>query len=153
MSYTTLEEANSYVTSHYTSTDETRVRWESLIDDDKTSLLNKAFDIIDNLPYTGRKTCVDQPYAFPRCPSNEVPEAVKNAEVELALSLSDTSLLDSLKDYRRMVNYGISSYSIGNFSESLLTYQKNGLQLRYGLISDEAERLLTPWLAGGYRIG
>lgn len=153
MSYCTVEEANQYVTDNYISTDESRKRWEALSDDDKQALLNKSFKVIESLPYTGRKTCVDQPQAFPRCPDTDIPTAVKDAEVELALSLSDSELNSSLKDYRRMVDYGISSYSIGNFSESILSYQKNSLQLKYGLISDEAERLLTPWLSGGYRIG
>lgn len=153
MSYNTLEEANEYVSSHYLSSDDACIRWESLEDADKQVLLNKSFSIIEGLPLTGRKTCIDQPNQFPRCPDKEVPVEVKQAEVELALALSDSELAESLKDYRRMVNYGISSYSIGNFSESILSYQKNSLQLRYGLVSDEAERLLTNWLSGGYRIG
>lgn len=153
MSYATVEDANAYVQSMYLSTDEARLTWEKLSDEDKQVLLNKAFDVIEQLPFTGRKTSEEQPNAFPRCPDTEVPQAVVNAEIALAVTYSDSELLSSIKDYRRMVDYGVSSYSIGNFSESLLTYQKNGLQLRFGLISDEAERLLTPWLSGGYRIG
>lgn len=152
MSYSSVQEANDYVAQHYVSSDATRTTWESLQDEDKQVLLNKAFSIIENLPLRGRKTEIDQPCAFPRCPDKEVPDVVKNAECELALAFSDSDLNSSIKDYRRMIDYGISSYSVGNFSESILSYQKNGLQMRYGLISSEAERLLLPWLSGGFRI-
>ena len=153
MSYNTVEEANGYVTSHYISTDESRVRWESFSDEDKQVLLTRAHDVIDSLPFTGRKTSVDQPDAFPRCPYNGVPDAVKSAECELALSLSDEAANASLDDYRKMVDYGIQSYSIGNFSETLLSYSKNSIEIKYGLISSNAKQLLTPWLTGGFRIG
>ena len=153
MSYCTVEQANAYVASRYLSTDTARVRWESLLDDDKQVLLNKAHDTIDALPITGRKTSVDQPDAFPRCPEKEVPDAVRSAECELALSLSDEAANASLEDYRKMVDYGIQSYSIGNFSETLLSYSKNSIEIKYGLISSQAKQLLTPWLTGGFRIG
>lgn len=153
MSYNTVEEANAYITSHYTSTDESRVRWESFSDEDKQVLLTRAHDVIDSLPLTGRKTSVDQPDAFPRCPYMGVPDAVKSAECELALSLSDEAANASLDDYRKMIDYGIQSYSIGNFSETLLSYSKNSVEIKYGLNSSKAKQLLTPWLTGGFRIG
>lgn len=153
MSYCTVEQADAYVTGHYLSTDDARVRWDSLASEDKQVLLNRAHDTIDALPITGRKTSVNQPDAFPRCPDKEVPDAVKSAECELALSLSDEAANASLEDYRKMVDYGIQSYSIGNFSETLLSYSKNSIEIKYGLISTQAKQLLTPWLSGGYRIG
>ena len=153
MSYNTVEQADAYVDSHYLSSDELAQRWSDLYDSDKQVLLTKAHDIIDALPITGRKASVDQPDAFPRCPDKEVPDAVKSAECELALSLSDESTNESLNNYRRMVDYGIQSYSIGNFSETLLSYSKNSIEIKYGLISSNAKQLLTPWLTGGFRIG
>lgn len=153
MSYSTIAEANAYVMSHYVSTDEARIRWDSISDEDKQVLLTRAHDVIDALPLTGRKTHVDQPDAFPRFPWREVPDAIKSAECELALSLSDEAATASLEDYRKMVDYGIQSYSIGNFSETLLSYSKNSVEIKYGLISSQAKQLLTPWLTGGYRIG
>lgn len=153
MSYCTVEEANAYVALYFTSSDEGRVSWDALSDSDKQVLLNQAHDIIDALPIHGRKTCVDQPDAFPRFPEKEVPTAVRHAECELAVSLSDKDTNESLNEYRRMVDYGIQSYSVGNFSESLLSYSKNSVELRYGLISSKAKQLLTPWMTGGFRIG
>lgn len=153
MSYNTVEQADAYIAGHYLSSDELAQQWSSLSDDDKQVLLTRAHDTIDALPITGRKASVDQPDAFPRCPDKEVPDAVKSAECELALSLSDESANESLNNYRKMVDYGIQSYSIGNFSETLLSYSKNSIEIKYGLISSNAKQLLTPWLTGGFRIG
>lgn len=152
MSYSTVEEADAYVASHYISNDPMRLTWDALIPADKQSLLNKSAAIIDSLPLTGRRTNRGQKEEFPRCGATEVPDAVKNAECELALTYSDSSKSADADQYRKMIQYGISSYSIGNFSESLLSYQRNNLQLQYGLISVEAERLLQPWLSGGFCI-
>lgn len=153
MSYNTVAECNDYVASHYLSSSDERQLWEALSDTDKQILLTRSFDTIESLPFTGRKTSTKQPYAFPRYPDKEVPIEVKYAECELALALSNSEAIKDLDDYRRMITYGIQSYSIGNFSETLLSYQKNSVEVLYGLISDTAKRLLNPWLTGGFRIG
>ena len=153
MSYNTVEQADAYIAGHYLSSDELAQQWSSLSEDDKQVLLTRAHDTIDALPITGRKTDVAQPNAFPRYPEKDVPDAVRSAECELALSLSDEEANAGLADYRKMVDYGIQSYSIGNFSETLLSYSKNSVEIKYGLISTNAKQLLTPWLSGGYRIG
>ena len=153
MSYNTVEQADAYIAGHYLSSDELAQQWSSLSEDDKQVLLTRAHDTIDALPITGRKTDVAQPNAFPRYPEKDVPDAVRSAECELALSLSDEEANASLADYRKMVDYGIESYSIGNCSETLLSYSKNSIEIKYGLISPNAKQLLTPWLSGGYRIG
>lgn len=152
MSYNTVEEANAYVSSHYLLTDTERVTWDALDDDSKHILLNKSKETIDNLPLRGRKSCVTQEDAFPRDCATEVPLQVKYAEVELALSYTDGDSKEIQDQYRKMVDYGISSYSIGNFSESILSYNKNSMSMLYGLVSSEAERLLQPWLGGGFAI-
>lgn len=152
MSYNTVDEANLYVTSNYTSTDSLRVSWEELSTEDRQVLLNRAYSIINSLPLRGCKASVDQPGAFPRYGSKEVPQQVKYAEVELAVSFTDTEQLSSLAEYKSKADYGISSYRLGNFSETLLSYAKDSLQLKYGLISTAAERLLTPWMSGGFCI-
>lgn len=153
MSYASVEEADEYIASHYLADDSDRKKWESLDTESKQILLTRSMGIIDNLPLTGRKHSCTQPNAFPRNCDEEVPSAVKAAEIELALSLSDTDMQELQNEYRRLVDYGISSYSIGNFSESILTYGKGSLQMQYGLVSTEAERYLSPWLRGGFCIG
>lgn len=153
MSYNTVDEANAYVSSHYLDSSSARKLWDALDENSKTILLTKSKEIIDNLPLRGRKTECTQLDAFPRDCSTEIPVAVKNAEVELALALTDSEASELQDQYKRMIDYGISSYSIGNFSESILAYQKNSASMLYGLISSEAERLLQPWMGGGFCIG
>lgn len=152
MSYNTVDEADSYVASHYLATDAERLEWEKLDEDSKAILLTRSKEVIDNLPLRGRKSECTQPDAFPRDGQTVVPEQVKAAEVELAIALSDTDAKEVQNQYQKMVDYGISSYSIGNFSESILAYQKNSVSMLYGLISNTAERLLQPWMGGGFCI-
>lgn len=153
MSYNTVAEADQYISEHYTSNSSVRTMWYALEENDKQVLLNRGHDIIDSLPLVGCKHDVAQMDAFPRCCDEDVPLAVKHAEVELSVAYADENASEVQDQYRKMIDYGISSYSIGNFSESLLTYQRRSLQMTYGLISAEAERLLQPWISGGYRIG
>lgn len=150
MSYATVEEADKYVKERYMTFETLRKNWDNLSSEDRQTALTKANDIIDNLPLTGRKYSPTQSHAFPRGFNPEIPEKVRYAEVELALSYSDSDTVSAMQEYRKMIDYGISAVSVGNFSESFLTYGKNGLQLHYGLISTEAERFLAPWLTGGF---
>ena len=55
MSYNTVEQANVYVSSHYLSSDEARVRWELLTDEDKQVLLNKSHDTMLDDVYAVRE--------------------------------------------------------------------------------------------------
>lgn len=153
MSYSSVVEANEYINTHYMATENKRILWESLDDDSKQILLTKSTLVIDNLPLSGEKYSCTQPNAFPRNCNPDVPQVVKYAEIELAVSLADTEAQEIQDEYKRMVDYGISSYSVGNFSETILTYGKGSLQMQYGLASNVAERLLAPWLGGGFVIG
>lgn len=152
MSYSTLLDADKYIETHYVSTDPQRIKWNTLSIEDKQILLEKAFMILERLPFTGHKTDIAQPFMFPRCPDTEVPNEVLAAEIELAFKLSDDEANDEAKEYRRMALYGINSYHIGNFGETVLAYGGQSLAVKNGLISEEAERLLSPWLTGGYDI-
>lgn len=151
--YVTLEEANEYVSTHYTSTDTLRLGWESLTDEDRSALLTKSFQTLELLPFTGRKTDPKQPNAFPRWPQQEVPEAIKWAQIENALVKSDTSTEEDVKYYERLWMFGVQSYSIGNLSERTSTgsYSAHGAQTT-GISSVVADRLLRPFLWGGYRM-
>lgn len=151
--YVTLEEANDYVATHYLLTDDLRISWESLPDEDKIVLLTKSFQTIELLPFTGRKLNSDQSTVFPRWPQKEVPIAIKWAQIENALARSDASNEEDAKHYERLWTYGVESYSIGNLSErtSSGTYSLRGAQST-GIVSALAERLLRPYLGGGYRM-
>lgn len=151
--YVTLEEANAYVKSHYTSKDTLRLSWEELSDEDRTVLLTKSFQTIELLPFPGRKLSSDQSTVFPRWPCKEVPEAIKWAQIENALAKSDASNEEDAKYYEKLWTYGVESYSIGNLSESVSTgsYGLRGAQAT-GVVSAIADRLLRPFLGGGYRM-
>lgn len=151
--YVTLEEASEYISTHYLSTDTLRLSWESLSDEDRTVLLTRSFQTIELLPFAGRKLNPDQSTVFPRWPYKEVPEAIKWAQIENALAKSDASNEEDAKHYERLWTYGVESYSIGNLSErtSTGTYSLRGAQAT-GVTSAVADRLLRPYLGGGYRM-
>lgn len=92
--------------------------------DDKTVLLQNAFEAIEQLPFRGRKMASDQEAAFPRLPFQygeqdaEAPTNVKNAEVELALWMSDDSKQKSAEKRAQMISDGVKSFSLGDLSES-----------------------------------
>lgn len=151
--YVTLEEANEYIQTHYLSKDTLRQGWEELSDEDRTVLLNKSFQTIELLPFTGKKLSPDQSTVFPRWPCKEVPAAIKWAQIENALAKSDASNEEDTQHYEKLWTYGVESYSIGNLSErvSAGSYGLRGAQAT-GVASAVAERLLRPYLGGGYRM-
>lgn len=151
--YVTVEESDEYVRTHYVSTDDLRKGWEALSSEDKAALLTKSFQAIELLPFTGRKLNPKQKTAFPRWPSEEVPERIKWAQIENALAKSNATTEEDAQYYERLWMYGIESYSIGNLSESTSkgSYGIGSAQAT-GINSVVAERLLRPFLGGGYRM-
>ena len=153
MSYVDVAYADEYVETHFLSTDELRMGWEVLDNSDKEVLLQRSFEAIECLPFVGRKTDPDQPNAFPTCPFEEVPEAVKYAQVENAITLSDNSASEDAAFYEKLRQYGVESYSIGNLSErtSSGAWGRN-VTASSGVISAKAINLLKPFLNGSYNI-
>lgn len=155
-SYATVEEADLYIKTHYLSNDEFRLNWEQLSEEDKQVLLNNSTDAINSLPWPGRKTYYDQENAFPRYPSEVVPDAIKFAQIENALSSADSATTEDASLYQKMWAYGISSYSIGNLSETIGTASgkanARSQMAENGIISNKAQTLLAPYLRGGYNI-
>ena len=153
--YMTVDEANKYVETHYLSTDTLRTSWEALTDEDKEVLLTVSTEAINSIPWPGRKAKASQPNAFPRCPYTEVPKAVLAACIENALSLTDEVTQEEAHIYQRMWAYGLSSYRIGNFSETMVQGGGNsGMNLftQSGVTSTKAQTLLKPLMGGGYAI-
>lgn len=154
MSYVDVAYADEYVNTHFLSVDERRFNWEALDNNDKEVLLQRSFEAIECLPFVGRKTNPDQPNAFPRYPFEEVPEAVKYAQVENAITLSDSSASEDAAFYEKLWQYGVESYSIGNLSErtSSGAWGRNVTASSSGVISAKAINLLKPFLNGSYNI-
>lgn len=151
--YVTIAEADTYVEEHYLSTDPLRVLWEGLSESDKGALLRRSFQMLELLPFIGRKYECLQPNAFPRWPDETIPEGVKHAQIENALSNGDPDNAEEAAFYERLWKYGVQSYSIGNLSESISTgtYQRLG-SASSGVLSSTALKLLQPYLSGGYRL-
>lgn len=149
--YVDLAYADNYVETHFLSTDELRETWEDLDDADKEVLLRRSFESLESLPFSGRKFDPDQPNAFPRYPCEEVPEAVKSAQVENAVALSDSAASEDAAFYEKLWQYGVESYSIGNLSErtSQGTWGRNATTTS-GLMSAKATQMLQPFVSGGY---
>ena len=153
--YVTIEEANEYVTTHFLSTDSLRVAWEALSVEDRTVLLQRSFDSIEMLPFRGRKTSSEQTAAFPRCPDEEVSTSVKAAQVENAVVLGDPDANEDADHYRKLWQWGVESYKIGNLSEKMSAGawgSVNGAATAAGIVSDKALQLLLPYMRGGYDI-
>lgn len=153
--YVTLEQADEYIATHYISTDDLRLTWEDLDDEDKAALLLRSFETIELLPFAGRKTVKGQENAFPRYPDTEVPKQIKWAQIENALSISDTTASEEAEHYGRLWQFGVQSYSIGNLSEKISEgawSSGSTTAAASGLVSTIATRLLKPYLLGSYRI-
>lgn len=151
--YVTLEEADTYVATHYVEDSDERTCWEDLDDSDKNVLLLVSYEAIERLPFPGRKTIASQDSSFPRYPSREIPKDIKYAQIENALALSDSTSSEDTKQYERLWNAGVSSYSIGNLSETIGQASAGLATLsQSGVDSPKAKKLLLPYLSGGYRI-
>lgn len=154
--YVTIAEADLYINTHYLSTDSIRINWNNLSDEDKEVVLTVSADAIDSLPWPGRKLDPNQERAFPRYPDADVPIFIHEALIENAATVTDSSSSDEALLYQRMWSYGISSYRIGNLSETVGTAGGNsGLNvtmIQNGIVSTKAQALLKPFLGGAYRI-
>ena len=116
-------------------------------------LMQRSFEAIESLPFSGHKLDPLQPNAFPRCPQVEVPTAIKNAQVENAVSLSDSSTSEDAAFYEKLWQFGVESYSIGNLSEKTSSGAwGRGSTTAHGIVSARASNLLQPYLHGGYEI-
>lgn len=145
--------ADTYVTEHFLSNDSLRTSWEALEEEDKEVLLRRSFEAIEKLPFTGRKHCKCQVNAFPRNDSTEVPKDIMAAQVENAIYLSDTTNNEDVAFYERLWQFGISSYSIGNLSESTGSGAWGRNTSTVGdVASPQAAKLLKAYISGSYDI-
>ena len=116
--------------------------WGQADDSTKEKALRQATKAIDRQQLRGRKVNSGQALAFPRYPDTEVPEAVKEACCEEALTLLERGN----NQRRKLQQEGVQSFSLGNMSE---TYAAGAGK---GLLSQEAKELLRPWLIGAVMI-
>lgn len=146
-SYITVSDATTYVTDHYTSTDNKATAWIALEDVDREIYLRRAAQIIDSQPIVGIKADPLQPMAFPRITQArngaayvDTPEAVKHAQVEIALQL-----VVGVPKRVELQRQGVQSFSVGKLSENYGAGKSSPLPY-------EAQELLRPYLVGSVPI-
>lgn len=155
--YTSVQEANDYISNHYTEDSAERKRWETLSDNDKNVYLTNAFESIEKLNFNGRKAVPGQETAFPRLPyqygrlEEVAPKSVKFAEMELALWLSDTKRTAKSKRRKELIEDGVTSFSIGDLSESY-SDSSNTKENVSALTCSKCRELLLPYLCGGFEM-
>lgn len=152
LGYVTVEEADKYIETHYLSTDEPRIYWQSLQQTDKEILLCRAAETINLLPFPGKKADSSQENAFPRYPSTETPKAIGNAQVEIAVSNGSSDKEESSM-YSKMKAWGIKSYTINDLSETIGEGGgQSNILMDNGVFSTTAQSILEPYLGGGYSV-
>ena len=146
--YATVEQANAYVASYYSSTNNIRIAWEALNEEDKQVMLNRSEQLIDLLPFNGKPVDPKQVSAFPRYPNPELSlERVRIAAIELALQTNgDTETQDRLN----LRAQGVKSYTIGDLSETFKDTSSEDYLIQFAL--DAVNPFLRNWIGGGYRI-
>lgn len=94
--YVTLDEANEYIRTHFTTSSNERVVWDNTSDEDKIVYLVNSAESMNGLKYKGRKKIPGQPLAFPR--ENFLLPGVIKMPV-FTMQSSDTTLINGF-------NYG-----------------------------------------------
>ncbi len=150
--YISTSDSDEYINDKLLAdSDELKDKWLNLDYEDKKIYLKTAAEEIDSLKFVGIKAEADQMMAFPRKyilhEDDEVPEAIKLAQaleaLELACPTSDTAMADAYAG-------NVRSYSLGSVSENLKTVNSYGIKAV--IKSVRAQRLLAPYLGGGYRV-
>ena len=145
--YATVEQANAYIQSYYSSTSPLRMAWNALSDEDKQVALNRSQQQIDLLPLKGRPLGAE---SFPREPFKDRSlEAAKIATIELAIQGFD----ETARERFTLQKQGVQSYRIGDLSEtfkggSSAAADNGGDPFVLSIVFP----FLKDWLGGGYRI-
>lgn len=151
-SYITAADAATYLGKYHLSSESEMAAWAALSGEDKDVLLRKAAQRIDIQPLAGVRAQSTQSMEFPRAifthyASNiqiqaSVPATIGQAQAEIALSMT----LDGGESERiKLQREGVKSYSIGHLSETFGGVSRDPLPL-------EAQRLLAPYIGGGFEI-
>lgn len=156
--YISVADAATYINSYCVSSATKVTTWNSLTNSDKEVYLRQACTLIDRQPLAGYKAVSTQTLAFPRYlwsdyataysvePYNgpgwykqtAVPDDVKYAQVEIALSLAD-----GISERQKLIREGVKSYSIGHLSETF-----TGKSQYTRINSSEAIDRLRKYMAG-----
>ena len=114
--------------------------WDDASPQNRGKAITQATRIIDRLRFVGCKTDEDQDNQFPRGEDTVVPDDIKNACAEIALSLLDGKDPDIEYDNERLTNY--------KYSDTQSTYDRSSYNYHIvaGVPSITAWRFLLPYL-------
>ena len=142
--YATVSQADNYVQSYYSSTNSLRIAWLTLSVGDKQALLNKAEQMIDQLPFKGLPIVLGK--AFPRNPNQDYSLAqAQLATIELALQQQDVEA----QERYNLQHQGVVRYKIGDLEENFTVNASKGINSRVFSI---VFPFLKDWLGGGYKV-
>lgn len=147
-SYVTVEEADVYVQLHYRCEDIAHI-WRHCCC--KEAKLLEACEELEGLPFPGFARR-DQGLLFPRFPSHKVPEAIKAAQIEIALySLKPEtqSAAAQFSQRQSLQKQGVKSFSVDDISETYTGAASMETEALF-LLDARISRLLSRYLNGGY---
>ena len=144
-SYVTVAEADEYVAKLFLVTEPVRENWAQRSTEDKEVLLRKATEIIERLPFQGKRSTLNQILSFPRYPSSAVPDLIKQAQIEEALALNNPMYAEAQEATDELRARGVFKYRIGNLSEQFARGAPSPVSMR-------TYRYLARYLGGGYDI-
>ena len=154
--YVTLADAEAYFAGRLYAG-----AWNDTTDSDKARALISATRSVENLTIKFRRTVPTQTLNFPRriirdiatmddwqwiysvYDDTKVPQEVKDSECEEAFALLRYGDSERL----RLQQQGVTSITLGKMQEQ---YGSGHSQM--GLLSADAYRMMTPWIAGAVRI-
>lgn len=161
-SYITIEEADDYFLTRFGAD-----IWQTLGPEDKMKALVTATKRIDNLPFVGYKCNPEQKLQFPRFfvdftyaldffVTAKVPQQVKDATAEEALSIVQYVDANGLEAFNGVINTDYQSLKLGDAS---ITYG-NGTSAAanasagnaYGLLSEQAAKMLQGLIKTGFNM-
>lgn len=173
--YADIAFSDEYVKNYQTRYAPLRVHWSVLNEAEKEEYLRSSLSQIEKLRFTGKKYDRDQPLQFPRkyaaatcgcvpypysfsmlqAQSAEVPEDVKEAQVENALGILSEQI-NAVSDKQFMVMQTLGAVKNTKYNKREAGDLGFGAELKGGQVNIEiaslrAYQLLTPYLGGGYR--
>ena len=148
--YVDVATVDNYVASYYPQSSAIRIKWEALIEDDKSVFINRATQMINLLPLRGKACEGNEMFmAFPRepDPGNNSLELAKQACCDLSIKLNGD---DEFQERLNLQRQGVKSYKLGDLSE---TFGNNGYDAGIDIfVYDTVFPFLRNWLSGGYKI-
>lgn len=133
--YATIAEANTYFAERLHT-----APWDEALTSDKNKALAMATKQIDCLDFALSKTVAAQANEFPRGTETTIPDDIKNASCEIAISLLDGDLPDDMladMSVKQDVFANVrTTYDRANTPEHIIA----------GIVSATAWRILRPYL-------